>query len=199
MSRVISKTSYLGDFCSRKTDKIFWGSGEDQHEDLTRLGDSRIPATPQTQPQVPRATDHFQFKGVPVLAGALSEASESSTVGDASALEQASLQSLSVSCTPTPSGTYCKVVLESESQTSVRDFIAMYNRLKKKTPGFPESCTKKGLVCRIAHNVEEVCGIVGRNGFYKNSAFGPKSGLKISIPRRTSARWWRRRSLLLSR
>jgi hypothetical protein len=74
---------------------------------------------------------------------------------------------------------YCKVAPGSGGETSVCNSIAMYDRLKKEVPGFLEGCAKKGLVYQIPHNAEQVGGIVGGNGLYKDSAFGPKSGEKM--------------------
>jgi hypothetical protein len=103
MSRVIRKTSHLGDVCNCVTGKVFWVSGEDQPEDLTHsgkvrgcasmnlavfyLGISRSPATPDLVPQIGRATDSLQFGGIS-LAGALREGS---TVKKVTVLETSKL------------------------------------------------------------------------------------------------------------
>ncbi|KAH9882567.1 hypothetical protein J1614_000803 [Plenodomus biglobosus] len=69
---------------------------------------------------------------------------------------------------------FCKVAPAAGGETSVCNSIALYDRLKKEVPGFLEGCGKKGLVYQIPHNAEQVGGIVGGNGLYKDSAFGPK-------------------------
>lgn len=74
---------------------------------------------------------------------------------------------------------FCKVAPGSGGETSVCNSIALYDRLKKVAPGFVEGCAKKGLVYQIPHNAEQVGGIVGGNGLYKESAFGPKNGEKM--------------------
>ncbi|KAF4998418.1 hypothetical protein FDECE_11792 [Fusarium decemcellulare] len=71
---------------------------------------------------------------------------------------------------------YCKIAPASGGETSVCNSIALYDRLQKDAPGFLEGCAKKGLVYQIPHNAEQVGGIVGGNGLYKDSAFGPKAG-----------------------
>jgi hypothetical protein len=74
---------------------------------------------------------------------------------------------------------FCKVPPAAGGETSVCNSIALYDRLKKDAPGFIEGCNKKGLVYQIPHNAEQVGGIVGGNGLYKDSAFGPKNGEKM--------------------
>lgn len=74
---------------------------------------------------------------------------------------------------------FCKVPPGSGGETSVCNSIALYDRLKKDAPGFVEGCSKKGVVYQILHNAEQVGGIVGGNGLYKDSAFGPKGGEKM--------------------
>ena len=54
--------------------------------------------------------------------------------------------------------------------------LALYDRLKKEVPDFVEGCTSKGLVYQIPHTAKQVGGIVGGNGLYKASAFGPTDG-----------------------
>lgn len=71
---------------------------------------------------------------------------------------------------------YCNVAPGKGGETSVCNHIALYDRLKKDAPGFVEGCGKKGLVYQIPHTLDQVGGIVGGNGLYKDSAFGPKSG-----------------------
>lgn len=71
---------------------------------------------------------------------------------------------------------FCKVAAPSGGETSVCNSIALYDRLQKDVPGFIEGCSRKGLVYQIPHNAEQVGGIVGGNGLYKDSAFGPKAG-----------------------
>lgn len=46
-------------------------------------------------------------------------------------------------------------------------------------PGFVEGCGAKGLVYQIPHTIEQVGGIVGGNGLYKESAFGARNGEKL--------------------
>ncbi|KAF4629854.1 hypothetical protein G7Y89_g8289 [Cudoniella acicularis] len=77
---------------------------------------------------------------------------------------------------------FCKVPPGSGGETSVCSSIALYDRLKKDVPGFIEGCSKKGLVYNIPHNAEQVGGIVGGNGLYKDSAFGPKPGEGEEMP-----------------
>lgn len=48
--------------------------------------------------------------------------------------------------------------------------------MKKEVPGFVQSCATKGLVYQIPHTATQVGGIVGGNGLYKASAFGPTDG-----------------------
>jgi hypothetical protein len=91
ISRAIRRISCLGNVCSRATNKLFWVSGEDQSEDLTHLrksphagvvasmnlavfylGISRNPATPESRPQTPRATEGLKF-GCVSLAGAANQ------------------------------------------------------------------------------------------------------------------------------
>lgn len=74
---------------------------------------------------------------------------------------------------------FCKVPPGSGGETSVVNSVALYDRLKKDVPGFIEGCSKKGLVYHIPHNAEQIGGIVGGNGLYKDSAFGPKKGEKM--------------------
>ncbi|KAF1823293.1 Clavaminate synthase-like protein [Dissoconium aciculare CBS 342.82] len=74
---------------------------------------------------------------------------------------------------------YCNVKPGAGGETSVSNSIALYDRLKKDAPGFVEGCASKGLVYHIPHNAEQVSGIVGGNGLYKDSAFGPKAGEQL--------------------
>lgn len=74
---------------------------------------------------------------------------------------------------------FCKVAPGAGGETSVCNTIALYDRLKKEVPGFVEGCGKKGLVYQIPHTLDQVGGIVGGNGLYKDSAFGPKDGEKM--------------------
>jgi hypothetical protein len=76
-------------------------------------------------------------------------------------------------------GLFCKVPPGAGGETSVCNTIALYDRLKKEVPGFVEGCGKKGLVYLIPHSLDQVGGIVGGNGLYKDSAFGPKGGEKM--------------------
>ena len=57
--------------------------------------------------------------------------------------------------------------------------LALFDRLKKEVPSFVEGCASKGLVYHIPHTATQVGGIVGGNGLYKASAFGPTDG---SVP-----------------
>jgi hypothetical protein len=54
--------------------------------------------------------------------------------------------------------------------------LALFDRLKRDTPGFVEGCANKGVVYQIPHTAQQVGGIVGGNGLYKPSAFGPLDG-----------------------
>lgn len=74
---------------------------------------------------------------------------------------------------------FCHVPPAAGGETSVCSHIALYDRLRKEAPGFVEGCAKKGVVYQIPHNAEQVGGIVGGNGLYKDSAFGPKAGEKM--------------------
>jgi len=74
---------------------------------------------------------------------------------------------------------FCKVAPKAGGETSVCNSIALYDRLSSEVPGFLEGCGKKGLVYHIPHNAEQVGGIVGGNGLYKDSAFGPKGNEKM--------------------
>ncbi|KJX92286.1 hypothetical protein TI39_contig5877g00003 [Zymoseptoria brevis] len=74
---------------------------------------------------------------------------------------------------------YCNVKPGSGGETSVSNSNALYDRLKTEAPGFVEGCARKGLVYHIPHNAEQVGGIVGGNGLYKDSAFGPKAGEQL--------------------
>lgn len=68
---------------------------------------------------------------------------------------------------------YCNVAPAVGGETSVCNSIALYDRLNKDVPEFIKGCSEKGLVYQILHNAEQVGGIVGGNGLYKESAFGP--------------------------
>lgn len=74
---------------------------------------------------------------------------------------------------------FCKVAPAAGGETSVCNSVALYDRLKRDAPGFVEGCGRKGLVYQIPHNAEQVGGIVGGNGLYKDSAFGPKGDEKL--------------------
>lgn len=74
---------------------------------------------------------------------------------------------------------FCKTPPENGGETSVVNSIAMFDRLKKAAPGFLTGCADKGLVYQIPHSLEQVGGIVGGNGLFKESAFGPKNGGKL--------------------
>lgn len=74
---------------------------------------------------------------------------------------------------------FCQTPPGSGGETSVVNTLALYNRLKKEVPGFIEGCGTKGLVYQIPHTLEQVGGIVGGNGLFKASAFGPKNGTKL--------------------
>ena len=63
--------------------------------------------------------------------------------------------------------------------TSVSNSIALYDRLDKDHSGFVEGCSKRSLVYQIPHNTKQVGGIVGGDGLYKDSAFGPKEGKRV--------------------
>ncbi|KAH8658404.1 hypothetical protein BX600DRAFT_482734 [Xylariales sp. PMI_506] len=71
---------------------------------------------------------------------------------------------------------FCEVPPQAGGQTSVVNCLAVYDRLKKEVPGFVEGCASKGLVYHIPHTATQVGGIVGGNGLYKASAFGPTDG-----------------------
>ena len=77
---------------------------------------------------------------------------------------------------PTYLGLFCKVAAQSGGETSVCNTVALYDRLKREVPDFVRGCGEKGLVYQIPHTAEQVGGIVGGNGLYKESAFGPKNG-----------------------
>ncbi len=74
---------------------------------------------------------------------------------------------------------FCQTPPGSGGETSVVNTLALYDRLKKEVPGFVEGCSTKGLVYQIPHNLTQVSGIVGGNGLFKESAFGPKNGAKL--------------------
>ncbi|KAK1139081.1 hypothetical protein N8T08_001327 [Aspergillus melleus] len=74
---------------------------------------------------------------------------------------------------------FCKVAPGAGGETSVSNSIALYNRLEKDAPGFIDGCKQMGVVYQIPHNAEQVGGIVGGNGLYKDSAFGPKGDEKM--------------------
>ncbi|KAF2184931.1 Clavaminate synthase-like protein [Zopfia rhizophila CBS 207.26] len=74
---------------------------------------------------------------------------------------------------------FCKVPPAAGGETSVCNSIALYDRLKTDAPSFVEGCGKKGVVYQIPHNADQVGGIVGGNGLYKDSAFGPKGDEKM--------------------
>lgn len=74
---------------------------------------------------------------------------------------------------------FCQTPPGSGGETSVVNTLALYDRLKKEVPGFVEGCSTKGLVYQIPHNLTRVSGIVGGNGLFKESAFGPKNGAKL--------------------
>jgi hypothetical protein len=71
---------------------------------------------------------------------------------------------------------FCEVPAQSGGETSVVSSLALYDRLKKEVPDFVEGCASKGLVYQIPHTAKQVGGIVGGNGLYKASAFGPTDG-----------------------
>lgn len=71
---------------------------------------------------------------------------------------------------------YCEVPPGGGGQTSVVSSLALFDRLKKEVPDFVEGCAYKGLVYQIPHTATQVGGIVGGNGLYKASAFGPTDG-----------------------
>ncbi|KAI1324627.1 hypothetical protein F5Y16DRAFT_423800 [Xylariaceae sp. FL0255] len=71
---------------------------------------------------------------------------------------------------------FCEIPAKSGGQTSVCNTLALFDRLKKEVPGFVEGCASKGLVYHIPHTATQVGGIVGGNGLYKASAFGPVDG-----------------------
>lgn len=71
---------------------------------------------------------------------------------------------------------FCNVPPGGGGETSVVSSLALYDRLNKEHPGFIEGCRDKGLVYHIPHTATQVGGIVGGNGLYKASAFGPKDG-----------------------
>ncbi|KAL8832597.1 MAG: hypothetical protein Q9191_000166 [Dirinaria sp. TL-2023a] len=74
---------------------------------------------------------------------------------------------------------FCQTPPGSGGETSVVSSLALYDRLKKEVPGFIEGCGSKGLVYQIPHTLGQVGGIVGGNGLYKPSAFGPKDGSSL--------------------
>ncbi|RMZ76917.1 hypothetical protein DV738_g4727, partial [Chaetothyriales sp. CBS 135597] len=74
---------------------------------------------------------------------------------------------------------FCLTPPGSGGETSVCNSIALYDRLQKEVPGFVEGCADKGLVYQIPHTLSQVGGIVGGNGLYKESAFGPKNGAPV--------------------
>lgn len=74
---------------------------------------------------------------------------------------------------------FCKVAPAAGGETSVSNSIALYDRLEKDVPGFIDGCKKMGVVYQIPHNAEQVGGIVGGNGLYKDSAFGPRGDEKM--------------------
>ncbi|TRX89232.1 hypothetical protein FHL15_009930 [Xylaria flabelliformis] len=71
---------------------------------------------------------------------------------------------------------FCEVPPEKGGHTSVVSSLALFDRLKGEVPGFVEGCASKGLVYQIPHTATQVGGIVGGNGLYKASAFGPTDG-----------------------
>ncbi|KAG5950173.1 hypothetical protein E4U53_005411, partial [Claviceps sorghi] len=71
---------------------------------------------------------------------------------------------------------FCEVPPQHGGETSIVSSLALYDRLKKEAPGFVEGCASKGLVYQIPHTATQVGGIVGGNGLYKASAFGPTDG-----------------------
>ncbi|KAM3539827.1 hypothetical protein ARSEF1564_007268 [Beauveria bassiana] len=71
---------------------------------------------------------------------------------------------------------FCEVPPGKGGETSVCSSLALFDRLKKEVPGFVEGCASKGLVYLIPHTATQVGGIVGGNGLYKASAFGPTDG-----------------------
>jgi hypothetical protein len=71
---------------------------------------------------------------------------------------------------------FCEVPPQAGGQTSVVSSLALFDRLQKDVPAFVEGCASKGLVYHIPHTASQVGGIVGGNGLYKASAFGPTDG-----------------------
>ncbi|KAG6009340.1 hypothetical protein E4U21_002648 [Claviceps maximensis] len=71
---------------------------------------------------------------------------------------------------------FCEVPPEHGGETSIVSSMALFDRLKKEVPGFVRGCAAKGLVYQIPHTATQVGGIVGGNGLYKSSAFGPTDG-----------------------
>ncbi|KAL4782539.1 hypothetical protein BJX76DRAFT_358804 [Aspergillus varians] len=71
---------------------------------------------------------------------------------------------------------FCQTPPGSGGETNIVSSLAVYDRLKKAAPEFVEKCGSKGLVYQIPHTVNQVGGIVGGNGLYKENAFGPVNG-----------------------
>ncbi|KAG6004105.1 hypothetical protein E4U54_000588 [Claviceps lovelessii] len=71
---------------------------------------------------------------------------------------------------------FCEVAPQHGGETSIVSSLALFDRLKKEVPAFVQGCASKGLVYQIPHTATQVGGIVGGNGLYKASAFGPTDG-----------------------
>ncbi|KAI1826176.1 hypothetical protein F4861DRAFT_117599 [Xylaria intraflava] len=71
---------------------------------------------------------------------------------------------------------FCEKPADKGGQTSVVSSLALFDRLKRDVPEFIEGCASKGLVYHVSHTATQVGGIVGGNGIYKASAFGPTDG-----------------------
>jgi hypothetical protein len=71
---------------------------------------------------------------------------------------------------------FCQTPPGSGGETNICSSLALYDRLSKEVPEFVEKCGKKGLVYHIPHTSNQVGGIVGGNGLYKDNAFGPLRG-----------------------